>query len=258
MAGRVKVPKLSNPAIQIRLADDEQEIAAANEIIYASYVNKGYWQQERDFLQQNRYLSSPFRDVFVVLDDGKVIGSASIIKDSQEGLPADLFQPEIMSDLRSTGDRIAEVSALAIQKSHAQSGELILFLLKFTYQYSFYYAGIDRFVAVTTPKHARFYEKICHFHRLTSTATYAYVNTDAQLLTVHLLEDRASFGEAYQPVTDMAIEENFYRFLLIDDHPCLRFPDPRRRKRPREAGWLGATDRKVTARPPLAMARNGL
>lgn len=252
MASRVKVPKLNNPAIQIRLAENAQEIAAANEIIYTSYVNKGYWRQECDLPQQNRYLSSPARDVFVVLDEGKVIGSASIIKDSEDGLPADLFQPEIMSDLRSSGDRIAEVSALAINKSHAQSGELILFLLKFTYQYSFYYAGIDRFVAVTTPKHARFYEKICHFHRLTSTATYTYVNTDAQLLTVHLLKDRASFSEAHEPAGAMMGEESFYRFLLLDDHPCLQFPQ-RKLKRQRDTGRFNAIPISA-ASPPLAAA----
>lgn len=253
MASRVKVPRLSNPAIQIRLAENPQEIAAANEIIHTSYVNKGYWRQERDLPQQNRYLSSPFRDVFVVLDAGKVIGSASIIRDSTDGLPADLFQREIMSSLRSTGDRIAEVSALAIDKSHAQSGELILFLLKFTYQYSFYYAGVDRFVAVTTPKHARFYERICHFHRLTSTAAYSYVNTDAQLLTVHLLKDRASFSEAHEPVVDTMNEESFYRFLLIDDHPCLQFPE-RCPKRPRESAGLGVIPRLTVASLPMAMA----
>lgn len=234
MLSRIRAPELSNENIIIRLAESSQEIDAANEIVYQSYIEKGYWQDDRAVLQQNKYFNSPARVVFVVMDQDRVVGSASIIKDSKDRLPSDMFQPVTMQRLRATGDRIAEVSALAVDKSVEAPRNLIMFLFKYVYQYSFYYAGIDRFVVVSTPRHAIFYEKVCLFERLAWKQVYNYVSVEAQLLTVNLVHAHKLFTEKYGPPEQ---PQSFYRFLLVDDHPSLRFPSMPM-SRSRTADWL--------------------
>lgn len=221
MLSRIRAPELSNGNITIRLARNSEEIAAANAIVYQSYIEKGYWEDDESALKQNKYFNSAARKVFVVADEDRVVGSASIILDSKEGVPADMFQPSAMRRFRATGDRLAEVSALAVDKDVKAPRNLILFLFKFVYQYSFYYAGIDRFVVVSTPKHAFFYEKVCLFSRVAQSQVYNYVNVEAQLLTLNLLQAHQLYTDKYGAPEQA---ETFYRFLLVDDHPSLRFP----------------------------------
>jgi hypothetical protein len=235
MVSRVRVPQIKNPNIVVRLAETEEEVEAANRLVCANYLDVGLWEDEGEF-RRSKYHHSAARMVFVMLDGDRIIGTVSIIKDSHNGLPADAFQPHLMSRLRASGERLAEVTALAVDKSEEQQRSLVLFLYKFLYQYSFYYAGIDRFVATVTPKHAFFYESICCFEKLSNSTNYYYVKLDVQLLTLPLVKAHQAFSERYEAGED---RENFYRFMLVTEHPALKFPDRTLLQRSRDYDWLG-------------------
>lgn len=232
----IRVPTLKNKNIVIRLAQDAREIDAANRLVCSNYIECGLWDDDAPF-RNNKHIHSPRRSTFVAIDGDQVIATASTICDSSEGLPADKFQLEIMATLRENGDRIAEVTAVAVDKAAEQQRSLILFLFKFLYQYNFYYAAMDRFVAIVTPKHAFFYESICCFEKLFSADTpYSYVKLKVELLTLPLLEAHKRFSERYE--TDTADTKNFYRFLLVDNHPALQFPTNIPMPRLREFDWV--------------------
>jgi hypothetical protein len=238
MVSRIKVPQVKNPNIVFRLAETEKEVEAANQLVCANYLDVGLWENEEEF-RQNKFCQSDARVTFVMVEGSRVIGTVSVIKDTQNGLPADTFQPEAMRQLRRSGDRLAEISALAVEKSVDQPRALVLFLFKLMYQYSFYYLGIDRFIATTTPKHAVFYQLICGFHVLSAPADYYYVKLGVQLLTAHLVRDRLPLAEAYGLQRELdAAERSFYHFLLVDDHPSLRFPNKKLMRRSRDIDWL--------------------
>lgn len=238
MVARVKVPHIQNPNIVVRLAETVAEVNAANELVCANYLDVGLWENEEEF-RNNKFCQSDARVTFVMMDQSRVIGTVSVIRDTVNGLPADSFQPELMRQLRKSGDRLAELSALAVEKSADQPRTLVLFLYKFMYQYSFYYLGIDRFVATTTPRHAAFYQAICGFKALSAPADYYYVKLGVQLLTAHLIKDRLALADAYGVESELAASErSFYHFLLIDDHPSLRFPDKKLMRRSRDIDWL--------------------
>lgn len=234
MAVRTRVPRLDNPGLRIRLAHDEAEVAAADRLLFDNYVAEGYWQDDASCLDNNPHLRSPQRVVCVAMDGDQLIGTASLIRDSRSGLPADGFQPEILQQLRSNRENLAEVSALAVRRG-GESRNLVLFLFKFLFQYSFYYAAFDRVILVCTPKHARFYESMILFTRLSSTNHYGYVNVNAQLLTLSMLESHRLFQDYYE--TDPSNRDNLYRFFLVDEHPSLQFPERRLQKRARELDW---------------------
>ncbi|HEY8555411.1 MAG TPA: GNAT family N-acetyltransferase [Burkholderiales bacterium] len=231
----LKVPKLASDKVVVRLTTDPEEIHAANELVCGNYINEGYWDTKEPFLN-NPHMYSPMRTVFVAEQDGRILGTASIVQDSERGLPADKFQPQIMRQLRTGQRNIAEVSALAVDKDYGDRAALVLYLFKYVYQYSFYYAGIDYFVVVPTVRHAPFYQRICGFEPLSSGGQYSYVksNVRAQLLGADLLQLHKYFYDRYD---DGAGGDNFYRFLLVDGHSSLRFPDVPP-LRPRHADWV--------------------
>src|SRR5437868_2216446 len=157
MASRYRVPKLANPNIVIRLAHNQEEVEAANRLVFRNYVEDGFWENDETQLQTNKFLHSPARIVFVVLDEGNFVGTMSLIEDSRLGLPSDSTQAALMQQLRNSGDKLAEISAFAMDRSKTSYKNLFIFLWSYMLQYSFYYAEIDRLVASCKPKHADFY-----------------------------------------------------------------------------------------------------
>lgn len=245
MASQLKIPLLANRQITIKVTTHQNEIADANQLVCCNYVASGIWTDEQTFLD-NKIVHSSRRTVFVAMEDTTVIGTISIVLDSERGLPADQFQPDTMQNLRDRGDFMGEASALAIDPSwRTREPALILFLYKYLYQYAFFYAGVDRLIATCTPKHARFYETVFGFQRISSPASYSYVKVSAQLLTVHLVEDRVPMATRYGVQREQRGGEtrDFYHFLLVDEHPALHFPDKKFMKRPRDKDWLAEAKR---------------
>ncbi|HLQ25286.1 MAG TPA: hypothetical protein VK138_05330 [Acidiferrobacterales bacterium] len=235
MLPRIYVPQLKNKNLIIRLAKDKKEVEKANWLVYRNYVAEGFWEEDIEAFHNNKWFHSPYRKIFVVIDNDKVIGTASIILDSKEGLPSDSFQPEWIQYFRRTGDKLAEVSALAIDKSHAQQKNLILFLIKFYMQYSFYYTNVDRLIKACKQKHADFYASILRFQKVGGLTHNNYARRPSYLLTMHLLKGHALLSEYY--ASDATNKNNFYRFVLVDEHPNLIFPKKKFMRHSRQIDW---------------------
>ncbi len=237
MVSRVRVPRLDDKNIVIRLAKDDEDVRAANELITRTYVKEGFWREEDRHIEKDRWLTTPSRLVFVVVDtlENQVIGTASVVKDSPDGLPADSFQPDAMQQLRASRESLVQVTSLAFARTGRQQQKLILFLFKFMIQYLFYYTATDRVLALCNPKHAHFYNSILRFEKLGPAAYYHYAQAIGQLSTLHLLKAHRDLSDYYEPDADDA--ESFYRFLLVDEHESLRFPDKAFVRRSRHINW---------------------
>jgi hypothetical protein len=235
MLSRIRVPVLKDKNLIIRLAKDKKEVEEANWLVYRNYVAEGFWEEDIEAFHNNKWFRSSYRKVFVIEDSNRIIGTASIIQDSKEGLPSDAFQPEWMRYVRRTNDKLAEVSALAIDKSRQQRN-LVLFLIKFYMQYSFYYAGIDRLIKACRPVHADFYASIVRFQKVNGIVHNDYARRPSQLLTMHLIHGHKLLSEHYE--SDSRNKNNFYRFLLVEEHPNLIFPEKRLMRRSRQIDWV--------------------
>lgn len=234
-----RVPTLTNPDVIIRLTHDRDEIEQANQLVYRNYVGL-YWPDDEEAFRRNRYLNTPAREVFVAIDAGTVIGTMSIISDSPGGLPSDTFRPDILQRYRQRNDAMAELTSFAVDQSVSHPMSLILFLYKFFLQYSFYYLGADRLIGNCRPKHAEFYERMLCFEKLTEPAPYGYAgNVPCQLVTLDLLRAHTTLRHRYASAPD------FYRFLMVDDHPNVHLPDMGRLERRRDMEWATMQDRKM-------------
>lgn len=245
MASRSRVPRLTNPDVIIRLAQNQQEIEAANELIYQNYVNL-YWADDPAAFRANKYLNAPARRVFVAVDHDRIVGTMSIIKDSPLGLPSDTFHPSLLCGYRDEAERIAEVTSFAVVRSVQHPMNLILFLIKFLMQYSFYYEGLDRLIASCRAKHADFYEERLCFTKLTRPMPYAYAgNVECQLVTLDLIEAHLLLSLRYENADERG--ENLYRFLFVDDHPNVQFPDKHHLRRSPQLNWVAlASEREMS------------
>lgn len=244
MVARARVPQLSDPNIVIRLAQNPQEVEAANRLVTNNYIERGFWDDDTP-LKSNKFLHGGRRHTFVAVRNGEVIGTASTVLDSHdEGLPADKFHSEVMTHLRKTGDKMAEVTAVAVDKSIDRQRGLVLFLFKYLYQYCFYYLSLDRFVIIVTKNHSLFYEGVCCFEKLRPASRYSYVKLEVELLSLQLLQAHRQFSDRYE--VD-GTRTNFYRFMLVDEHPNLLFPDKSMMRRSRNINWVAEASVKELA-----------
>lgn len=175
-----------NPNLVLRTAKSPSEISLANQLISRNYVDEGYWQAKDENIRGNKYLNSPMRHVIVVMNGSDIAGTASVILDSDAGLPADRLETDAMNKLRTANEQIAEISALAIDKTYRNARSVLMLLLRFIYHLSYHYLRVDRLVVVCNPKHLDFYESIVRFEKTGSLKNYAYVNAPGQLLTLRL------------------------------------------------------------------------
>lgn len=235
MVARTRVPRLADPNIIIRLAESEGDIEAANRLVFRNYVAEGYWDNEAKNLVENKWLHTPHRDVFVALLHDEVVGTVSIIRDSEAGLPSDAFQPTWLNYFRRSGDRLAEGSALAVEKNRTELKNLSLYLLMCYMQYSFYHMEVDRLVQACRSNHADFYADVLRFEKVGRIAYNSYARRPSQLLSLNLIDAHRVLSDYYE--LDVIDHRNFYRFLLVDEHPCIRFPDPNTASRPRQRDW---------------------
>lgn len=234
MTARIRVPELKNPHLVVRMASNNEEIQAANWLVFRNYVAEGFWDDDLEAFYSNRWLHSPHRRVFVAVDNDKVVGTASIILDSKDGLPSDTFQPQWIRRFRSR-DKLAEVSALAIDKAQSQDKNLVFFLIKYYMQYAFYYTETDRLIKACRPPHAEFYASILRFQKVGGTIHNDYARCAAQLLSMDLVEGHRLLSEHY--MSYQGGETSFYRFIMVDEHPSVIFPEKRLMRRFRHIDW---------------------
>lgn len=232
---RNRPPVLQNTQVRIRVAHTPDEIEAANQLIYRNYVAEGFWPADVEAFRSNKNLNSPARTVFVAVEDGRVVGTVSLMGDSLAGLPSDEFQPALMQDLRAAHETLGEISCLAIDKSYSRRGWLIFFLMRYYLQYSFYYAAIDRLVKTCRPQHADFYANVLRFDKIGPVRYCDYAHRPSQMLSANLFRLHRQIEEHYRtPETDRTL----YHFFLIEEHPSLIFPADTHSTRPRSRDWL--------------------
>ena len=226
-----RIPTLCHSDVIVELAEDPEMIDGVNRLIFRNYVAAGFWEDNEGQMYSNKFLHAPTRRVFTITQSGQLIGTMSVVKDSDEGLPSDSAQPAAMRRLRAKGGNLAEVSAFAMDRSKPQHRNLVFLLMSYMYQYSFYYAGVDRLVASCGSGHTGFYESILCFSRLSGPTYYPYTRDVGCLLTLDLHEAHSLFSEKYPP--DPVTGDSFYRFMLCDPHPCHKFDTELTMSRPR-------------------------
>lgn len=230
-----------NLDVTIRVAIDKDEVRQADELVFRNYVQDGFWENDRDTLKTNKFLRTPERTVFVATSSKALLATLSIVNDSAIGLPSDGTQSILMQYLRRRSGRIAEVSAFAAERSRTANRNLVCLLMSYMYQYSFYHVGIDRLVASCKPSHARFYESVLCFSKVSDLTFYQYSQASGYLVSLDLLEAHRLVFDRYPP--DPTTGDSFYH-VMSRPQPGQLFPDgPLARSR--AVDWLELSTRRA-------------
>lgn len=163
--------------LTFKVAETRQELESAFRILHDAYVSMGFMRPSPSGMRITIFNALPGTCTLVALWDGEVIGTVSIIQDSPMGFPIEhIYQ---IAQFREKNIRLAEISALAIEKRFRGDPNVILFsLFKFVHEYCERYLGVEGILMAMPPDMSEFYERILFCRRISAQVIdeYEYVN----------------------------------------------------------------------------------
>jgi hypothetical protein len=107
----------TNDASTVRIAQTLDELKAAYRVIYQEYVLRGFCPPDESQMHYNFYCFLPSSRTFILEKKGQVIGTLSLIMDSQYGLPAESAFPDEIGALKLPACRIAEIGLFGLDQT---------------------------------------------------------------------------------------------------------------------------------------------
>ena len=159
--------------ITVRIAHTSHDHQLAEALVKERYAWRGY--------KLTPHVQHPQRKTFLASSGDRLLGTLSILLDSNTGLVADgLFKPEL-DRYRKLGHRICELGKLAISQSR-NSGEVATALFNMAYLYgrTIHYIS-DTFIEVN-PRHVSFYSRLLGFDIIGKGRHCPRVNAPAILM----------------------------------------------------------------------------
>ena len=218
------------PNLTFKIADTREELEAAFQLLHDRYVQSGYMDPHPSGLRVTKYHSLPSTTTLIAKWDDQVVGTVSMVRRSSFGVPLEsIFD---ISSILATGERVLEVSALAIRPDFSgKHGQILFPLIKFLIRYSLEYFGTKYFVIAVHPTWIDFYRAILLFQPLTKhnlVDTYSFVNGAPAVGGVLNLEQLKV--DSIKVYAGEPPERHFHNYLWKMETPNFRFPDRTFRK----------------------------
>ncbi len=211
--------------ITVKLATTKEELEAAYHLLHEAYVGIRIMDPHPSKIRVNIYSTLPFTSVIIAKKDSKVIGTVSLIKDSPIGLPSDSSYRTENDEHRIVGDKLVEVSALAVDYEYrkSQSGSTVsLLLMRYLYEYAIKFIDGDHLVCTIHPRSILFYEAFFNFKQEGQIIQYGFVKN---ALAAYLSLNLRTLPEWFKATTGQeSRNKNFYRFWHLECLTNLIFP----------------------------------
>lgn len=152
-----------DPDYTLGVATSPEDIKQALALLHEEYVRAGLMKPSQAGLRVTPYHVVNSTHILILKKDDKVIATVSVVKDGKIGLPLeDSFD---ISHLKNSYMRVAEISALAIDKDYRDNrGKYLWPLLKFLYEFCRFHVFIRTIVIAVHPRHYDFYKGLLCFN----------------------------------------------------------------------------------------------
>lgn len=176
--------------IGLSIARCQSDLEDAFRLVYRSYVRAGLQVPNDIGMRMVRHHFLPTTEVLVAKLGRDVISTASLIVDSEIGLPAESMYRDEVEKLRDRGLRLGEVACLADRReSPARFIEIFRMLATLLAQAAVV-RGCDALIAATHPRHARFYMRQLGFKRIGEIRECPYVRGNPAVPLLFDFEER--------------------------------------------------------------------
>jgi hypothetical protein len=159
------------------LATDRDTFEQALRLQHDQYVAQGYMDPHPSGLRLSVHHALPSTYVFVARAANRVVGTMTLIADSDLGLPMDEIYSDDLRGLRRERSGLTEFSGLALDPDYKSSGVAILLrLIRMVVLHAIQVLHLSDVCIAINPRHAAFYRKAFYFEDLGGLKPYGKVN----------------------------------------------------------------------------------
>lgn len=157
-----------------KIASGREELTAAFGLVYKAYLQAGLSTRHPYQMRVTPYHLLPTTEVFIALQEGEVIGTMSLVRDGELGLPMEAVYGEEVAKRRKRY-HLGEVSCLADhRKGQRRSVPVVLSLMSLMAQCA-KSRGVDQLMIAVHPRHAKFYQRFAAFEPIGELKSYGAV-----------------------------------------------------------------------------------
>lgn len=144
----------------VRIATGRRELTGAFELVYRSYLAKGYIQPHPGRIVYHATFGLPSsRTIIATAEAEGMVGTLTVAGDNPLGLQLETTYPGEVQSLREHGRNVAEITCLAIQSTGKfQPGAVFFLITRFMIHYAYWRRYDDLLIAIH-PRHQRFYRR---------------------------------------------------------------------------------------------------
>jgi len=164
--------------VDFRIAASRPEHRAAFRLIYEKYLDADLCEPNRFRMRVTPHQLAPTTDVFIAIGGEGIIGTLTLVRDGESGLPMeDVFSLEV-SQLRAKRLRVAEACSLANRYTGARQLVEMVELYRLVAHFAIR-QHVDHILAAVQPHHFKFYQRFMAFETLGDPRTYPSCGCEA-------------------------------------------------------------------------------
>ncbi|MBP8277898.1 MAG: GNAT family N-acetyltransferase [Propionivibrio sp.] len=230
---RLAASDMNFPGVEFKIASSEDEMAGAFDLLEQCYVRRGIAREGQMRLQVISLL--PTTTTFVARKGKRIIGTLSLIEDSDLGLPMEKVHESEVADVRRLFRRVAEVGALAVSADQRRTG-LSIMLYNMMYRWARNWRHVDDLLIAVHPSARFFYRNILFFQTLGTVQSYKGLSGAASLpMRLDIPGVQMRFHSIYRNrIIDRSKHLDLYDFFCapsdrfdFSSHPEFRPQQPR-------------------------------
>lgn len=209
-----RLPAPSVAGVEIRLAESQDDYEQLFRLLYDSYLEEGFTEQNATGLRVTPYHLLPSTSTFVATYKSRVIGTMAVIRDNPFGLPMDkVFD---LGSFRSRGERLGEISAFAIAREFRGKGGALMFeMIRMMWLHSLIHHRLDQFVIAVNPEREDIYRSLYLFQPIPGVwrvGKYAFASQAPAIgLSAPVLQSPLLFSSVYEGTER---NRDLYRYMF--------------------------------------------
>ena len=154
--------------INYRVARTTNELEKVYDLVYKEYLNKNYINENESKLKFSLYNALPDTTTFIAIAGNEIIATATVIVDSELGLPMDKIYSQELDKFRKNKRKLCEISMLASNTELFSNGISLMLntkklffvfsLFKLIFDYVREIIKLDLICITINPKHKLTYD----------------------------------------------------------------------------------------------------
>lgn len=204
-----------------KIANTLEERRSVFQLGYDVYLEKGFIKKNvKKWLIRNYDFQNDTVILMVQDRDNNIAGSATLVFDGDQQLPAEKNYKEELKSMRQLGFRTTELSRLIINPEYRNSKEILVMLFNYAAIYIHHVKRYNGLAIQVNPRHKNFYKALLEFQEIGGEQSCPQVQNAPSVL-LYLTEEKYREACRKREAQVVSDKRSLYTYFLASDKESL-------------------------------------